>query len=261
VRHWNAKVAKEFPTTAAKAYRLLSGIMRTAVTDSVIVSSPCRVRGAGTEHAGERPVATLAEVQALADAMPAHLKVLVLMATWCQLRRAELFGLRRRNIDLLRRSISVEQTRVVTMKGNPVTKRPKSEAGRRTLSVPPHIVPAISEHLESFVGPEPESLVFPGKEGGPLLPQVLNRSWKKARKMVGRTDLRLHDLRHTGLTLAAASGATVAELMHRAGHASPRAALLYQHATEDRDRVLAEALAELAKPAEVLPITRESPRF
>ena len=30
--------------------------------------------------------------------------------------------------------------------------------------------------------------------------------------------MRLHDLRHTGLTLAAATGATTAELMHRAGH-------------------------------------------
>jgi hypothetical protein len=42
--------------------------------------------------------------------------------------------------------------------------------------------------------------------------------------------------------------------MHRAGHASPNAALRYQHATKDRDRVLAEALAELATPAKVVPI-------
>lgn len=71
---------------------------------------------------------------------------------------------------------------------------------------------------------------------------------------IGRSDLRLHDLRHTGLTLAAATGATVAELMHRAGHASASAALHYQHATADRDRVLAKALANLAMPPSVLPI-------
>ncbi len=53
---------------------------------------------------------------------------------------------------------------------------------------------------------------------------------------------------------AAAAGATTADLMHRAGHASPNAALRYQHATKDRDRVLAEALAELAKPAKVVSI-------
>jgi len=71
-------------------------------------------------------------------------------------------------------------------------------------------------------------------------------------------DLHLHDLRHTGLTLAAATGTTTAELMHRAGHASANAALRYQHATKDRDRVLAEALAGLTTPAEIVRIKRES---
>jgi hypothetical protein len=49
-----------------------------------------------------------------------------------------------------------------------------------------------------------------------------------------------------GLTWAASAGATTAELMHRGGHASPTAALRYQHATEDRDRALADAMARLA---------------
>jgi integrase len=55
----------------------------------------------------------------------------------------------------------------------------------------------------------------------------------------------LHDLRHTGLTFAATTGATTAELMRRAGHASADASLKYQHATQDRDRVLANALEDL----------------
>lgn len=85
-------------------------------------------------------------------------------------------------------------------------------------------------------------------------PRTLDRAWVTARKSVGRTDLHLHDLRHVGLTLAAATGATTAELMHRAGHASPAAALRYQHATEDRDQALADALADLAAPADVVKI-------
>ena len=79
------------------------------------------------------------------------------------------------------------------------------------------------------------------------LASTLNRVWQRARKTVGRPDLFLHDLRHSGLTWAAASGAAVAELMRRGGHANPRAALRYQHATEDRDRAIADALAGLAQ--------------
>jgi hypothetical protein len=65
-------------------------------------------------------------------------------------------------------------------------------------------------------------------------------------------------LRHAGLTWTAATGATIAELMHRAGHASPIAALRYQHATVERDRILADALAELAPRADVVQITFEA---
>jgi integrase len=68
--------------------------------------------------------------------------------------------------------------------------------------------------------------------------------------------LRLHDLRHTGNTLAAATGASTKELMARMGHASPQAALIYQHATADRDRAIADALSDLASGAAVLPMHR-----
>jgi len=74
---------------------------------------------------------------------------------------------------------------------------------------------------------------------------VWRRSW------LGRYRLN-HNLRHSGLTWAAATGASVAELMRRGGHASPAAALRYQHATEDRDRALADALAELAPVTRIL---------
>lgn len=254
VRSWHAWIAADHPSTAAKAYRLLSTIMKTAVTDSLIVRSPCRVVGAGTEPAHERPVATVAEIQALADAMPDHLRLVVLLAAWCQLRRGELLGLRRRDVDSLHARLTVEQSRAFTMKGQSLTKVPKSKAGRRTISVPGHITADLADHLERFVAQRPEALVFSGAKGGPLTPQVLSAAWRRARIHVGRPDLRLHDLRHSGLTLSAAMGATVAELMHRAGHSSSAAALRYQHATVERDQVIANALAGLARPADIVPI-------
>jgi integrase len=254
VAAWHAKLATEHKTTAAKAYRLLSQIMRAAVADRMLGSNPCQVKGGGVENAAERPIASVAEVAALADAMPEHLRVAVLLASWCQLRRAELLGLRRRDVDLLHGTLSVAVTRTKTMAGEMIEKAPKSEAGRRTVAIPSNVVPALTAHLERYVGSDPDSAVIVGEKGGRLLPQVLSASWSKAREKVGRTDLRLHDLRHAGLTWAAATGATIAELMRRAGHGSPAAALRYQHATEDRDRALADALAGLAERADVVGI-------
>ena len=71
---------------------------------------------------------------------------------------------------------------------------------------------------------------------------TLYTAWGRATKAVGITGLRFHDLRHTGNTLAAATGASTKELMARFGQSSPRAALIYQHATRDRDREIADAL-------------------
>jgi integrase len=256
VRDWHAAIAADHPTTAAKSYRLLSSIMRTAVADDLITRSPCAVKGAAVERPAERPVASVAEVEALAAAMPAHLRVAVLLAAWCQLRRGEVLGLRRRDVNVLKGTISIEVTRTITMAGNQVVKDPKTEAGRRTVAVPPNVLPALSDHLSSrYVGADPDALVVVGMKGDGVTAGVLGSAWDKARKAVGRPDLRFHDLRHSGLTWSAATGATVAELMRRAGHASPRAALRYQHATEDRDRALADALAGLAKPANITSIT------
>jgi integrase len=256
VEEWHAELSQRHAITAAKAYRLLAQIMRAAIADGYLAKSPCQVKGGGVEVASERPTASIAEANALAEGMPDHLQLVVHLALWCQLRRAELLGLRRSNVDLLHQTISIRETRVRLMSGEMITKEPKSDKGVRTLVVPPHVMPLLAEHLERFVENKASAYVFTGQFGRPLLPQVLETAWKRSRTSVGRPDLRLHDMRHSGLTLAAVTGATIAELMQRAGHGSTRAAIRYQHVAQDRDRVLADALSALVMPADVIPITR-----
>lgn len=63
--------------------------------------------------------------------------------------------------------------------------------------------------------------------------------------------LHLHDLRHHAATLTARTpGVTTKELMARIGHASPRAALIYQHATAERDQAIVAFLGEQMATAE-----------
>jgi hypothetical protein len=58
-----------------------------SVTNELIARSPCRIEGGGREDAAERPIATVAEVEALVAAMPARFGAVVLLAAWCQLRK------------------------------------------------------------------------------------------------------------------------------------------------------------------------------
>lgn len=243
VRAWHAESARRHPTTAAKAYRLLSSILRTAVADELLRRNPCQVRGAAVEKAPERPVATIAEVDELAAAMPPELPIAVLLAAWCQLRRGEVRGLRRRDIDLEGGTLQVSLTKTTAMSGRSIVKEPKTQAGRRMVAIPPHILEMVARHLGAHVGALPDDAVANVSNGS------LSTAWDRARSTLGRPDLRFHDLRHSGLTWSAATGASLAELMRRAGHASQAAAMRYQHATDERDRALAEALAQLAGQA------------
>lgn len=234
VRGWWAELSSRHPSTAADAYRLLSTICNAAVADQKIVRSPCQVKGAGSYKADERPTASILELTAAVEAVPEHQRAALLTASWCQLRLSEILSLQRQDIDPLHGEIRIGRV------------RPKTPAGRRTLAIPANALPVVLEHLDRRVGPEPDAWLFPGENGKPLHRRALERVWERARKKIGRPDLHFHDLRHSGLTWAAATGATTAELMHRAGHASPVAALRYQHATRDRDRAIADALAGLA---------------
>lgn len=259
VRSWYHDLAREHPTTADDAYRLLRALMNVAKADRQIGENPCQVKGAGQVRSAERPVASVNDVALAVKAVPARWRLALLLPAWCHLRRGEVLALQRRHIDLLHGKIVVEQAWSVPMGGKAIIGPPKTEAGVRTLTIPPNVLPALEEHLEKFVGPEPTAWVFGTSTGTCLSPRNFNRAWSNARAKVGRTDLHLHDLRHSGLTWAAASGASVADLMRRGGHANPRAALRYQHATEDRDKAIAEALGQLAK-AEIVPLASTAKR-
>lgn len=123
-------------------------------------------------------------------------------------------------------------------------KDPKSEAGKRTVALPPHILPVLADHLDRWAGDE---RVFVGRTGEPMRGDAIRQAFTRARNQVGMNDFRFHDLRHTGQTLAAVTGATLADLKKRLGHSSDAAASRYLHAVDGRDGDIAAALSDLAE--------------
>src|SRR5664280_3557176 len=253
------------PTMRSHAYSLLKSIFRTAVAHRLVTESPVAVEGATARSAPKDiTLLTVAQVQALADAMPPRHRLLVLLAAWCGLRFGELTGLRRRDINHDQETITIEQA-AVTVGGARLITTPKSAAGRRTVYLPPHVITDLRHHLASFTAPGANALVFPGTDGQPLTPgQVYGHAprydtrtgkkkhpgngFYKARHQIGRPDFRFHDLRHFAATMAAISGATTKELMQFAGHSDIHAAMRYQEAVTDPTRDLAHRMAAPATP-------------
>lgn len=247
VRRWHAGrlQAGVGRSTVAKAYRLLKTILNTAVADEVLARNPCLLRGAGSERTPERVPPTLLEAHALAEAIQPRWRMLVLLATWSGLRWGELVALRRGSVDLTHGRLTVTDQLVETAHGVQLGP-PKTDAGPRTVHIPPHVLPELTEHLDRWVGPGPDAWLFCGPLGAPLVRRNFTVHWTRCRAEVGLPGIRFHDLRHLSATLAATTGATTRELMARMGHSSPRAALIYQHAAADRDRAVAEAMSGLA---------------
>ncbi|WP_082104841.1 tyrosine-type recombinase/integrase [Demequina maris] len=250
VEDWYYSLKPDAPTRRAHAYALLRTILGSAVHERKLHANPCEVTDAGTRRRAPEPtIATLAELDAIRAALPDRLGAMVTLAAWGALRYGELAELRRRDVDLGAGTVRVERA-VGWPNGSPEVGPPKTSAGRRAVALPPHVLPELAEHMADHVGPGRDALLFPGNDNRQMPYKTWYRYWHPAREAAGRPDLKFHHLRHTGLTLAARAGATTAELMRRAGHASPAAMMVYQHADETRDRAIAQSLSRLATEAD-----------
>ena len=251
IRHWRAELLKSgvSETMAAKSYRLLRAVLNTAVDeDRIIPRNPCRVRGADRENPAERPVLTVAQVFQLADAMRyQRLRVLILVTAFATLRWGEATALRRCDIAADGSWVRVSFAHTEVIGRGIVVGPPKSRAGVRTVSVPEAIRPEIVKHLMTYVDPAPDALVFTGPKGGALRRAHFNNltRWVETVQKLGAPGLHFHDLRHTGNLLAAQTGASTKDLMSRMGHDDMRAALIYQRATSQADRLIADRLSGL----------------
>jgi integrase len=246
VRTWHATVAKAAGhDQAAKSYRVLRAILNTAVDDELIYRNPCRIKGAGTEHPSERPMPDTAQVLALIDAMPARYRIVLVLAGLGGLRTGECLGLRRQDIDPLRMAVHIRQQAQEIPGMGRIVKDTKSEAGRRTVVMPREAMRAITDHLEEYGWADSGEIVTSPK-GRPARRASVSDAWQTAKQSAGVDEEMVpHDLRHHAATLMARMpGITTKELMARIGHSSPRAALIYQHATEERDQAIATFMSK-----------------
>lgn len=254
IKRWRTTLDPETESTNAAAYRLLRSILQAAEEEELIDRAPPKIRGAGTARVKNVAVpATFDEIAIIVDNMPGHLKLFIVLAAFVGLREGELFELRRSDVDGVTGRISVarkvDKDVDRSVRGScPECGRhistPKTRSGIRVVHVPPPFLPMLQHHLLEFTAEGKKGLLFPGDRTDHMSARYLMDRYRPAREKAGRPDLTIHHLRHTALTMAGQQGATAAELQARAGHASQAAMAIYQHATLDRDRLLAEKIGD-----------------
>jgi integrase len=149
VRAWHATLLRDgSPSPTRQACALLRAMLNTAVSDELLLRNPCLVRGAGVARSGERTTATLAQVEALAEAVPPRYRLLILLAAWSGARWGELVALSLDRLDLERGTMRIDRQYVELEDNSLVLDTPKTAAGIRTVHIPPHLLPDLRAHLE-----------------------------------------------------------------------------------------------------------------
>ncbi|WP_410576353.1 tyrosine-type recombinase/integrase [Amycolatopsis sp. lyj-108] len=251
IRQWRADrlAAGVSESVTAKAYRLLRAILTTAVDeDKIMQRNPCRVRGADKENPAERPIVTVPQVFDLAGRMPERFRALVLLAAFASLRWGEVSALRRCDVAEDGSWVRISRALVEVPGRGLIVGPPKSRAGVRTLIVPAAIRRDVVKHLDAFVKPEGDALLFTGERAGNPVrrPNFSQRTkWTEVVAKMGLKGLHFHDLRHAGNIWASKAGTSTKDLMARMGHDDMRAALIYQRATSDADERIADRLSKL----------------
>lgn len=227
-----------------------AALFAAAVDAELLVRSPVRRKllAIGEPTAKDRPHLEPAQLVQLADAVHARGRALVLVAGVIGLRWCELGGLRVRDVDFLRRRISIVQTLEEVAGVTTIVDATKTEAGRRTIAVPAFVTDAIAAHLASHrPGIEPDDLVFVGPRGGLLRRSFGTRAFRPA---VTATELpaglTFHGLRHVAATYLEEVNAPLRVRQHRLGH-SPQGVTLrtYTHVPEALDKSVADRLADM----------------
>ncbi|MGW5141843.1 site-specific integrase [Nocardia beijingensis] len=255
VRSWHAKAVAGpgGKTSIQQSYRFLRAVMNQAKRDGAITVNPCTIKGAGSDRAKERSVATVVEVAALVESITPRYRAAVLLAAWCGLRRGEIIGLAVEDVDLEANEVWVRRNRVELLESaEAFDKDPKTDAGKRPVSIPPHLRPYIREHLDKWAG---KTWMFVGRDGERMRGNAIYQAFVRARDRVGVT-VTFHDLRHTGQSLAALTGANLADLKKRLGHSSNAAASRYLHAIDGRDKEVAAELSKLAARGNAVELPR-----
>lgn len=247
-RSWYANLDASKPSARASAYAFLRTVLNTATSEGMFERNPAVISGASAQPRTKRQqeVLTTGEVARLAEAAPERLRAYVLVSVYLALRKGEALELRRRDVSDDVSTITITRSHLHHPGGDCEVKDTKT-GDTRVLSIPPHIRADVKHHLALYAAADADGLLFPSPLGRcHLSDDAVRKALKPVLTAIGHPGMVLHDFRHTGATLTAQTGATLAETMQRLGHRSTAAAMRYQHAASDRDALLAERLSAMA---------------
>ncbi|XCB30403.1 site-specific integrase [Arcanobacterium hippocoleae] len=227
--------------TQINTLRAISALFTYAIEQEWIESNP--VKGVKlptkTNARLHQPVAlTAPQLRALIETIPENVRGIFALASWGALRYSEVVALNKTDVDARLWTVRVSRALKRDAHGGLILGNPKSSAGYRTITIPPACQDIVAGAVAAAPAGDPCLFVNPAHPEGWWTDRVLRTILHAACVELGYPRMRFHDLRHTGLTLYGQAGATLADLMARAGHTNADTVMIYQQSSIIRDREL-----------------------
>jgi len=248
------------PRTIGHAHRLLHRTLKRAAQVEVISRNVAAVISPPAVKKREIQILTsdqVADTLAKFEGHPLHSVAVFALATG--MRRGEIVALRLVDVDLDAGVVEVRRSAEETRAGVRI-KEPKTEHGRRTLTLPPSAVSVLRKHLVKLLElrlvlglgkPDAETLLFGKPDGSIMPPNQLSWLWRSACKALKAPRVNFHALRHTHVSALIAAGLDVVAVSRRIGHGDPTVTLReYCHLFKKDDSAAVGAIEAVLRTRE-----------
>ena len=245
----DAKGKPYSPTYLKTVHNQLSALFNHAVRYYGLQVNPAAKAGnMGVEERREMLFWTKEEYLKFADAMmdkPLSYYAFE-MLYWCGIREGELLALTPADFDFEKQTVTISKS-YQRIKGRDVITDPKTPKSNRTIKIPQFLVDEMQDYIKSLYGLEPDDRIFP------ISKAYLHHEMNRGAKAAGVKRIRIHDLRHSHVSLLIEMGFSAVAIAERVGHESIDITYRYAHLfptkqTEMANRLNSEWTKEEDKP-------------
>lgn len=141
---------------------------------------------------------------------------------WCGIREGELLALTPADFDFKNSMLHITKS-LQRIHGKPIVTKPKTRKSIRTIKMPKMVNLEMQDYINCFYGAKPDTRIFPISKG------YLHHEMDRGAKAAGVKRIRVHDLRHSHVSLLINMGYSALAIGNRVGHESERITYRYAH--------------------------------
>ena len=144
------------------------------------------------------------------------------MLYWCGIREGELLALTPADFDFVKGTVTICKS-YQRLHGQDLITTPKTEKSNRIVLLPQFLAEEMQDYLQTLRGIGPEDRLFPVSKG------YLHREMDRGARGAGVKRIRVHDLRHSAVSLLIDMGFSATAIADRVGHESIDITYHYAH--------------------------------